>query len=165
MPICTSQGQISSGRAWIVTARVALNVGCLTTSSPDMARATSSSVAPHRSCQGRMKRRYAPAATPRAANDMTIFLNIKVPPLLTVLPSRLPLSPLIASRLQEPVHYLQDGRDTQHDQDPGPPADDGTDRQSQKEHKALEAYVHCLGFGAAEQAHQPANSQSSQEYR
>src|SRR6266567_3443975 len=71
MPICTSQGQISSGRAWMVTARVALNVGCLTTSSPGMARPTSSSVAPHRSCQGRMKRRYTPnKTTPRAANPI-----------------------------------------------------------------------------------------------
>src|SRR6266702_7611128 len=77
MPSCTNQGQTSSGRAWMVTARVALNVGCLTTSSPGMARATSSSVAPQRSCQGRMKRRYTPnEAAPRVANPIPIFLNI-----------------------------------------------------------------------------------------
>src|SRR5437879_4780862 len=89
MPICSSQGQISSGRAWMVTARVALNVGCLTTASPGMARATSSSVAPQRSCQGRIKRRYAPNATaPRAATPIPIFLNITGCSLVKVTPKR-----------------------------------------------------------------------------
>src|SRR5947208_14972758 len=77
MPICTNQGQISSGLALIVTARVALKLGCLTTSSPGMGRCTSSLVAPHRSCHGRMNSRYPPAAPPMAANIRAIFLNMK----------------------------------------------------------------------------------------
>src|SRR6266571_7714 len=110
MPICSSQGQISSGRAWMVTARVALNVGCLTTSSPDMARATSSSVAPHRSCQGRMKLRYAPAATPRAANDMAIFLNIKVPPLGRRASLAVILGDFDCQKLLSPLYRVVPGR-------------------------------------------------------
>src|SRR5205085_3123019 len=45
--------------------------------SPGMARATSSSVAPHRSCQGRMEHRYPPNETaPRAANPILTFFPI-----------------------------------------------------------------------------------------
>ena len=58
----------------MVTPRVALNVACFTTSSPGRARATSSSVAPQRSCQGRMKRRYTPTVTAAIAATPTLIL-------------------------------------------------------------------------------------------
>src|SRR6266542_1849093 len=100
MPICTSQGQISCGRAWMVTARVALNVGCFTTSSPGMAQATSSSVAPQRNCQGRMKRRYTPnEMTPTTAKPTPILFDIVIDPYGEILYHRCVLAPRPLMRL------------------------------------------------------------------
>ena len=60
-PIWTIQGQMSSGRALIVTTRVALKIGRCTISSPGMLRCRSSGVAPHLRCHGRYRPKNATA--------------------------------------------------------------------------------------------------------
>jgi hypothetical protein len=66
-PMCVIQGQTLSGGASTVMARVAANVGSGTTSSPGSALCTSSSVEPHRNCQGRYRRRARTSAAVVAA--------------------------------------------------------------------------------------------------